>query len=107
MIYLVEMSATAEAHIFGQAKYIANEKREPESAKRWLERIWDAADSLELSPQRCALAPENNFLPIEVRMLVVASHLMLFTIDNDKKKVKIIGLRHHRALPKPGDLTQG
>ena len=40
--YAVELTDAALAAISEDARYIATEGRSPESAKRWLERMWDA-----------------------------------------------------------------
>ena len=48
--YAVELTDAALAAITEHAGYIAIEGRAPENAKRWLERVWDAVDSLEKLP---------------------------------------------------------
>ena len=82
-----------------------HEPRAPENAKRWLERVWDAVDSLEKLPRRAAKAQENDYVAYEVRQLVVDSHLLLFTVDDDKRTVWIVGLRHGHRRPRPHDLS--
>ena len=95
--YSVELTDAALAAITAQAHYIAVESQAPLNAERWLGRIWDAVDSLEQFPQRAAKAEEDAYAKYEVRRLVIDSHLLLFTIDDDRRKVWIIGLRHgHR-----------
>ena len=59
----------------------------PENAKHWLERVLDAVDSLEHLPRRGAKAQEDEFVAYEVRQLVVGSHLLLFSIDDEQRKV--------------------
>ncbi len=102
--YAVELTDAALAAITEHARYIAIEGRAPENAKRWLERVWDAVDSLEKLPRRAAKAQEDDYVAYEVRQLVVDSHLLLFTVDDDKRTVWIVGLRHGRRLPRPHDL---
>ena len=102
--YTVEITDAAFVGIRNEARQIAIERRAPENAKRWLERLWDAVDSLEHFPRRAAKAEEDGLVPYEVRQLVVGSHLILFTIDDDHRKVWIVGLRHGRRLPRPQDL---
>ena len=104
--YVVEITGTAFVAIRNQARHIAIECQSPENAKRWLERVWDAVDSLEQFPRRAAKAQEDEFVSYEVRQLVVGSHLILFTIDDDHRKVWIVGLRHGHRLPRPQDLPQ-
>ncbi len=102
--FSVELTDAAMAAIATQAQYIATEDQAPLNAERWLARIWDAVDSLEQSPRRAAKAEEDAYVEYEVRRLVIDSHLLLYTIDDDRRKVWIIGLRHGHRLPRPGDL---
>jgi plasmid stabilization system protein ParE len=102
--YAVELTDAALAAITEHARHIAVEGQGRENAKRWLERMWDAVDSLEQSPRRAAKAQEDDYVVYEVRQLVVGSHLLLFTVDDDKRTVWIFGLRHGHRLPRPGDL---
>jgi len=83
--YAVELTDTASAAILSQARYIAVEAQAPESARHWLEQIWDAVESLERWPRRGGKAEEDNYVWYEVRRFVV-------------------GLRHGHRLPRPGDL---
>ena len=102
--YAVELTDAALAAITEHARYIAIEGRAPENAKRWLERVWDAVDSLEKLPRRGAKAQEDDYVTYEVRQLVVDSHLLLFTVDDDKQTVWIVGLRHGHRRPRPQDI---
>jgi plasmid stabilization system protein ParE len=102
--YAVELTATARSAIAEQARYIAIEEHAPLEAQRWLERIWDAVDSLERWPFRAAHAEEDAYVSYEVRQLVIGHHLLLFTVSDAKRKVWIIGLRHGHRLPRPQDL---
>ena len=102
--YAVELTDAALAAITEHARRIAIEGRSPENAKRWLERVWDAVDSLERLPRRAARAQEDDYVTYEVRQLVVDSHLLLFTLDDEKRTVWILGLRHGHRRPRPQDL---
>ena len=102
--YSVELTDAALASITDQARYIAVEAQAPENARRWLERVWDAVDSLERWPRRAVKAEENAYVGYEVRQFLVGSHLLLFTVDDDHRKVRIIGFRHGHRLPRPGEL---
>lgn len=96
-LYAVELTGAALAAIAAQARYIAIDAQAPLNALRWLERVWDAVDSLEQRPRRAGIAEEDAYLDYEVRQLIVGSHLLLFTIDEDRRKVWVIGLRHGTA----------
>lgn len=104
--YSVEITDAAFVAIRNQARYIAIECKAPENAKRWLEQVWDAIDSLEQWPRRAAKAQEDAFVDYEIRQLVVGSHLILFTIDDERRRVWVVGLRHGRHLPRPEDLPE-
>lgn len=105
--YAVELTEAALAAITANARYIAVEGQAPVNAQRWLERIWDAVDSLAQSPRRAAKAEENAYVGYEVRQLAIDSRLLLFAVDGRRSKVWIIGLRHAHRLPRPGDLPRG
>jgi len=102
--YTVELTDAALSAIADQARYIAVGAESPSNAERWLQRIWDAVDSLDQWPRRAGKAEENDYVEYEVRQLIIGSHLLLFTVDDDRRKVWIIGLRHGHRLPRPGDL---
>lgn len=106
MIYTVEMTASAFQAIRTQARFIAIECQAPVSAKRWVERVWDVVDSLERYPRRGALAAEDAFVPYEVRQLYCGSHRLLFTIDDQSRKVRVLSLRHERQHAHSGDLPE-
>jgi len=102
--FTVEVTDSALSAIAEQARYIAVDAQAPLNARRWLERIRDAVDSLERWPLRAALAEESALLDFEVRQLVVGKHLLLFTVDAHRSTIMVIGLRHGHRLPRPGDL---
>ncbi len=98
--YSVEITESALAAIKAQTRYIAVDRQEPANAQRWLQQVWDAVDSLERWPVRAAKAEEDNYVAYEVRQLLVGSHLLLFSLDDDLHIVTIVGLRHvRRRLP--------
>ena len=106
MTYSVEITETAERAIAEQARFIAVERQAPRSAGQWLERIWNALDTLEHFPRRGPIAPESEHVNYEVRMLIVGKHLILFTIDEDQHKVFVIGFRRSKRQPRPKDLPE-
>lgn len=102
--YAVALTASAQAAIEAQARYLAVDEHSPIQAQRWLERIWDAVDSLESWPFRAARAEEDAYVNYEVRQLIVGKHLLLFRVDEEQRKVWVVGLRHGHRLPRPQDL---
>ena len=105
--FRVEVTDTAMAAITAQASYIAQDTHAPLGAQRWVDRVWEAVDSLREFPRRAARAEEDEYVDYEVRELVVGSHLVLFRIDDERETVFVIGLRHGHRLPRPGDLPTG
>lgn len=103
--YQVQLTDTALAAIRAQGRYIAVEAQAPLNAQRWLEQVWDAVDSLEDFPRRGVRAEEDAYVEYEVRQLIVGSHLLLFTIDEEERKVWILGLRHGHRRPHADELA--
>ena len=108
-MYRVDITDEALSKIRTQAKYIANDCQSPLNAARWLSQVLLAAESLATMPRRCPLAPEDGFFVFEVRALLVDGFLLLFTIDDGTKSVRILNARHARQLPEQqppsGDLA--
>jgi len=102
--YSVEVTDTAFAAIRREARYIAVDVKEPENANRWLELLWDAVDALERIPRGAHVAEEQAYVDYEVRQLVVGTHLVLFTIDDERQKVWIVGVRRGQRRPRPEEL---
>lgn len=106
MTYTVKITPGTEAAILAQARYIAIDQAAPLNATRWLQRMFDAADTLSEFPRRCALAPESARRPYEIRQMNVDGHMLLFTILEETSTIWIIGYRHGRMLPREGELPQ-
>jgi plasmid stabilization system protein ParE len=106
MSYEVEVTDRALKGIQEIVHYIAVDQAAPLNAQGWLEGLWDAIDSLQHFPRRCARAEEDRFRPFELRKLVHESLLILFTIDDEKQTVFVLGVRHGMRLPRPEDLPE-
>jgi toxin ParE1/3/4 len=104
MKYTVEITDGAECAISAAVKYIAVECKAPLNASRWVEKVWDVIEGLEHLPKRHNLADESAFKPYEVRRALVGNYLILFTVDDRAKIVRVIGFRHGSRLPRPQDL---
>lgn len=104
MRYTVRLTATTVEQVTRYARFIAIERQSPENAQRWLERVYNAIETLSHSPRRCSLAPEDAYRPYEIRRLLIGRYLALFTIDESKKSVHVIGFRHGHRLPRAGEL---
>lgn len=60
--------------------------------------------SLKQFPKRARLAHENKYRVYEVRQLAVGSQLLLLWVDDDRRKVWVIGLLGGAQKPRPQDL---
>ncbi len=97
--YRVEITDSVYEVIRNQAHYLAFEQKASLNAKRWLKGLWDKIDSLEKWPKRFSLAQENNYRPYEIRQLTYGDYLILFTIDENRHVVYVIGFRHGKQQP--------
>ncbi len=104
MSYRVIITDQALARIDEQTAYIAVEAEAPLNAARWLSRVLAAADTLGSMPRRCPKAPESGHHPFELRALNIDGFLLLFTIDDDDRTVRVLNARHGRQLPRPDEL---
>jgi plasmid stabilization system protein ParE len=73
------------------------ENRSPEQAAHWYDEFLNSAFSLEENPDRCALAPENDRFPYDIRQLNFGigrkpTHRLIYTIR--PKEVVILRVRH-------------
>ena len=70
--------------------YIA--KRSPENAARFLEKLLASFDKLEESPERFAVAPENDLVPYTLRQYVLKPYRILYRVEG--RAVLILHVRH-------------
>jgi toxin ParE1/3/4 len=97
--YAVRVTIACESQITRYGLYFAKHRRVPETARRWVNRIYDKIETLEISPQRCPLAPEDVFRDYDVRYLLIGDYVALFTIDESARTVHVIGFRHGHRRP--------
>ena len=75
-------------------------EREPEAADRWFDDIYDTIGSLEISPERCPLAPESKALRTEIREVFHGrrqhKYRILFTVTG--YEVHVLHVRHGARL---------
>ncbi|MEO1498074.1 MAG: type II toxin-antitoxin system RelE/ParE family toxin [Planctomycetota bacterium] len=99
MKYRVVVMPEARASIDACIDYIANERQAPESATRFLERVYRAIAALETFPEGAPLAPEDAYRTYEIRVRIVGEWLVLFNINEPTSRVRVIGFRHGRQRP--------
>ena len=94
MKYRVVIETRAERDIDAIVVWLAEESERV--AVNWYRALHGAIKSLEQFPERCPSAPENGFVPSELRQLLHGSgrHLyrILFTVDNGQ--VHVLHVRH-------------
>lgn len=105
--YAVGLTDAALAAIAAQARYLLRESSNPEVPRRWLTEVWDAVDSLERLPHRSNLAMEDAYVEDEIRQRIVGPYLLLYTVDDERRQVWVLGIRHGRRLARPEDLREG
>jgi len=88
--YEIILQLEAENELREAFAYIHAES--PQNAASWLSGLYKAIDSLEIMPERCALAQENEDVGAEVRQFVYHSHRILFTVEG--MKVCVHHIRH-------------
>ena len=88
------------------AKYIAEVGRKPETAAKWVDRVYERIASLEAFPQRHALAQENGQRDYEIRQQLIGNYVVLYGIDEENAEVHVVGFRQGHRLPRPQDLPE-
>ncbi len=94
MKYRVLVLPRAAAEI--EEAYLWIAERAPDSAVKWFNGLYSVIDTLEIFPERCPHAPEDDFFQQEIRQLLygkrIGCYRILFTIDGDT--VYILHVRH-------------
>ena len=90
--YGVIVTPEAESGIVAAFRYIL--ERSPVNAEKWLRALYKKIDSLEQMPERCPLARENEYFEDTLRHLVSKSHRIIFRIDEEKRMVQVLYVRH-------------
>ncbi len=90
--YGVIVTPEAETGIVAAFQYIL--ERSPLNAEKWLRALYKKIDSLELMPERCPLARENEYFEDTLRHLVFKSHRIIFRVDEAKRLVQVLYVRH-------------
>lgn len=94
MNYHVELTAQAKAEADEAYQWLF--ERSPTHAARWYNGLLEIVDSLKTHPQRCPLAPENEYFDEEIRHLLYGRrarvYRVLFEIRGDT--VSVLHVRH-------------
>lgn len=87
--YNVNFSKQARADMRGILSYIAGHLREPSTADRMLNRLEEAAVSLETMPLRFSLVPDSYLASVGFRMTSAGNYLIFYVVDQEAKTVNI------------------
>jgi len=105
MKYKVIIQPPALADIEGAYRYI--HERAPTRAPDWLDKLYEAMESLEELPKPCSLAPESNEVGQDIRQMLYGKrggvYRVLFVVLDDQ--VRILHVRHAaREFLKPDEI---
>ena len=87
MAYTIIIESSADRELDEAYRWIA-ENNSPENAMLWYFDILEAIKTLENLPERCALAPENQFFREEIRQLLYVKYRILFEIYDEAVRVR-------------------
>lgn len=94
--YSIRITRQARAHLREIRKYIENELMSPSAAKNTIAAIKGEMLSLEIMPQRIRLTPEKPWSSQGIRRKRAKNFYIYFWIDEEQKKVQIIGVVYVR-----------
>src|SRR5262245_50692638 len=105
MAYTVRFSGMAAGEL--ELAFDWLKARSPIAALRWYEQIAEAIQSLADNPERCALAPENEWYQGELRQLLHGKRRNMYRVLFEVRGnvVHILRVRHcAQDLLKPGEI---
>ncbi len=99
--YKIVFTFQAREEALAAAEYIA--QTAPLTAARWYEGLEAVVRKLDSFPNRCALAPESEFLGEELRHSIYTSYRIIFRVEEATQTVRILHVRHgsRRAIGEP------
>lgn len=105
MAFKVQIVAAAQRDISEVVDFIHQDS--PASAKKWLQGLSAAIQSLAEMPLRFTLIPEAHELKRPLRSFPYYSHRVVYEVEEASKTVSIIRVYHSaRALLSPHDLPK-
>jgi toxin ParE1/3/4 len=93
-------SPLAIERAYEEAQFIAADK--PEAALRWLEKLFESTDRLEMFPESGSMVPEIA-LP-DYRQIIYRSHRVIYRVE--KTQVSILTVRSSRQLLQAAEIVQ-
>jgi plasmid stabilization system protein ParE len=101
MNFYVNFSEKAEFDILNIVEYIAEEKLNPQAAKRFHENINEKADLISRNPFIYPLSRNEKFREKGYRNAFIGNYLMFYRVDENDKIITITGVIYARR-----DLTE-
>jgi plasmid stabilization system protein ParE len=87
--YAVVVTATAKHNL--REGYAWAARYAPDTAAQWLDRFYEALQSLSRNPQRCSIAPESEVVNREIRQFLFgrrrSTWRALFVIEQDQVRI--------------------
>lgn len=97
--YKVIVTDRATGEIVNCAEYIASRSGSWRVAEEWVQRVYDAIESLDFMPGRYALAAESPRLGKQVRRILIGKYIANYIIDDSEAVVRVVGFRHGARRP--------
>ena len=104
--YSVVVAPIAAEKIAEYGRYIAEASGSSEVAERWIDRVYATIEKLDHFPRRFELAEEDAFRDYEIRRQIIGNYLVLYTIDESRSTIRVVGFRHGARLPRPDELPE-
>jgi toxin ParE1/3/4 len=103
LAYRVDIAEPALIEAEEYFRFIRDNRKEPEAAERWFRGLVRSIYSLEESPERCPLIPEQDEFPFEIRHLIYFSHRIIFAAQSGEGRVVIYRIYHGAKRPLSAD----
>lgn len=99
MAYTIELSTSAFADIDAIVGHIQSDSLI--NATRWRKGLFEKIETLHLFPSGCAIAPEDDYCPFEVRQTMFGKYRVLFTVVENLSLVYVVSVHHgsRRMIP--------
>jgi plasmid stabilization system protein ParE len=102
LAFPVDITEPALADAEEYVRYIREIRKEPDAAERWFRGLVQSVYSLENSPERCPVIPEQDEFPFEIRHLIYFSHRIIFGIERESRVV-VYRIYHGARRPLSGE----
>ena len=95
-VYKVFMTQPAAGDLRGIAAYIADELREPSTAKKLVGKIKEVIMSLAEMPARHSLVADEQLAIQEIRKIIIENYIIFYTISEKDATVTVVRILYGR-----------